>query len=111
MERNIKTKTKLEKFFFGKPKKNRTLLALKLENSILKNGKKNRTLLPLKLENSVLKNDKKTNIIFWERHKSLFLFCGMMTCRDEFFQLNHEQDIGCNFFMNSIDKKTWRAYD
>ena len=46
LERNIKTKTKLEtletgKIFSGKSKKNRTLLALKLENSILKNGKKN----------------------------------------------------------------------
>ena len=35
---------------------------------------KNRTLLALTIENSVLKKDKKTNIIFWERHKSLFLF-------------------------------------
>lgn len=44
----------LEKIFFGKP----------LE----------RTLLALTLENSVLKSDKKTNIIFWERRKSLFFF-------------------------------------
>lgn len=65
---------KTGKIFSGKSKKNRTLSPWKLENSILKNGKKKRTLLPLKLEDSVLKRDKKTNIIFWERHKSLFFF-------------------------------------
>ena len=26
-----------------------------------------------------------------DNQKSLLFLCGMMTCRDEFFQLNHEQ--------------------
>ena len=54
---------------------------LKTGKILFGKSKKNRTLLALTIENSVLKKDKKTNIIFWERHKSLFLFYGMMTCR------------------------------
>ena len=51
-----------------------------------KNWEKNRTLLALTLENSVLKRDKKNEHYFLgETQKSLPFFCGMMTCRDEFF--------------------------
>ena len=96
--------------------KNRTLSPWKLENSILKKDKKKRTLSTGNLEFDFKKTNIISNIIFWERHKSLFLFfvewwhAGM-----NFFQLNHEQQIRfSNLITNKIPKnqckRVWHTF-
>lgn len=70
----LRRRKKNWKNFFRKTQKKSNIIGIKTGKLNFEKWQKKRTLLPLKLENSILKSDKKTNIIFWERHRSLFLF-------------------------------------